>query len=145
MTGSEPSELSISQFEEHHRAGLVALWKACALTRPWNNPDADIDRNLAHGLALLVAVVDETVVGSVMVGYDGHRGWVNYLAVAPSQRGSGLGRQLMNSAEEALLGVGCPKVNLQVRAGNDGAIAFYESIGYELELAQSMGRRLIED
>ena len=85
------------------------------------------------------------IVASAMAGYDGHRGWVNYLAVAPEARGKGYGRLLMRYIEEALRARGCPKLNIQVRAGNDEALRFYEKIGYSTEARVSLGRRLIED
>lgn len=80
-----------------------------------------------------------------MAGYEGHRGWINYLAVAPRSRGCGLGRQLMQEVERRLLVLGCPKINLQVRHGNDAVIAFYESIGFLDDQCVSMGKRLIPD
>ena len=93
----------------------------------------------------LVGEVDGAVVGSVMGGYDGHRGWVNYLAVAPDRRGHGFGRALMRDVEARLAVRGCPKVNLQVRDTNPGVLAFYERIGYAVDAAVSMGKRLESD
>ncbi len=125
---------------------VVALWQRCELTRPWNDPERDIERKLALDDELfLVAEQDGRIVGSVMAGYDGHRGWINYLAVEPVLQGSGLGRQLMNAAEAKLLALGCPKVNLQIRAGNDRVMAFYEAIGYGRDEVVSYGKRLIPD
>ncbi|MEX1345352.1 MAG: GNAT family acetyltransferase, partial [Candidatus Limnocylindrales bacterium] len=113
---------------------VIALWEACDLTRPWNDPRADIARKLADSPELLLVGEEEgRVVGTVMAGYDGHRGWINYLAVAPASRARGLGRALMDAAEERLAALGCAKINLQVREGNDAARAFYEAIGYRLE------------
>ncbi len=94
---------------------------------------------------LLVLEDDNQLIGAVMVGYDGHRGWVNYLAVHPDRRGRGLGRVLMAAAEQRLVQIGCPKVNLQVRASNQEALAFYRRIGYSLDDVVSMGRRLEKD
>jgi ribosomal protein S18 acetylase RimI-like enzyme len=125
------------------REPLVALWSACDLTRPWNDPNLDIDRKLASDAAgLLILEEDGQVIGSVMAGYDGHRGWINYLAVRPDCRGRGLGRDLMAAAEGRLRALGCPKVNLQVRASNQAAVEFYRRIGYGLDDVLSMGRRL---
>ena len=125
---------------------MVALWLACDLTRPWNDPRKDIERKLAHSPSLfLVALEDDQLIGSVMVGYDGHRGWINYLAVHPSRQGQSVGRALMEAAEERLRALGCPKINLQVRPGNDGARAFYEAIGYEQQELIDFGRRLVSD
>jgi len=128
------------------REGLVRLWSVCGLVRPWNDPDRDIDRKLARDPEnLLVVEHDGEVVGSVMVGYEGHRGWVNYLAVDPDHQGRGLGRRLMERAEEILGQLGCAKVNLQVRSSNEAAIGFYRRIGYSVDDSVSMGRRLEVD
>ncbi len=126
--------------------GLIRLWEQCELTRPWNDPRRDIARKLwIRPDLLLVAAEAGEIVGSVMVGYEGHRGWINYLAVAPDHRKQGLGRLLMAEAELRLLREGCPKVNLQVRAGNDEVVAFYRRLGYDAEEMVSMGKRLIRD
>jgi ribosomal protein S18 acetylase RimI-like enzyme len=128
------------------REGLVRLWSVCGLVRPWNDPDRDIDRKLARDPEnLLVVEHDGALVGSVMVGYEGHRGWVNYLAVDPDHQGRGLGRRLMERAEEILGQLGCAKVNLQVRSSNEAAIGFYRRIGYSVDDSVSMGRRLEVD
>jgi ribosomal protein S18 acetylase RimI-like enzyme len=125
---------------------VVRLWAACELTRPWNDPLADIARKLADSPeSFLVAEADGAVVGTIMVGYDGHRGWINYLAVDPTRQRRGLGRELMSAAEALLLAAGCPKINLQVRDGNAAARGFYEAIGYRLDPVVSYGRRLIRD
>jgi len=124
----------------------VALWSICELTRPWNNPHRDIDRKLARdGDNLLVLEEDNQLIGSVMVGYEGHRGWVNYLAVYPDHQRQGLGRLLMDEAERRLRDLGCAKVNLQVRASNETAREFYRQIGYTVDEAVSFGKRLEHD
>jgi ribosomal protein S18 acetylase RimI-like enzyme len=124
----------------------VALWQAAGLTRPWNDPHRDIARKLqARPEWLLVAEAAGEIVGTVMAGYDGHRGWVNYLAVSPTRRRAGLGRALMAEAERLLGDAGCPKVNLQLRAGNDEALAFYAALGYTRDDVVSLGRRLEHD
>jgi ribosomal protein S18 acetylase RimI-like enzyme len=136
----------IRPFEAVDEEALVKLWVACELTRPWNDPGRDISRKLADSPALLlVAEEDGEIVGSVMAGYDGHRGWINYLAVSPSRQRRGLGRALMVAAEERLATLGCAKVNLQVRDGNAVARAFYEAIGYEHDPVVSYGKRLVSD
>jgi len=128
------------------RAEVVALWLACGLTRPWNDPLADIARKLADSPGLFLVGEDgDDVVASVMAGYDGHRGWINYLAVHPSWQGHGLGREMMAVAEERLLALGCPKINLQVRDDNEAARQFYEAIGYRQDPVVSFGKRLIPD
>ncbi len=141
--------MQIRPFTLADRAAVIALWHRVGLTRPWNDPDRDIDRKLADSpWGLLVAMDGNVLVGVVMVGYDGHRGSLNYLAVEPDSWGRGLGSALMDSAEELLLARGCPKINLQVRAANTEVIAFYERRGYVLEgpgHAVNLGRRLVED
>ena len=128
------------------RDALVSLWSICELTRPWNDPNRDIDRKLARDAEnLLVLDDDGRLIGSVMVGYEGHRGWVNYLAVHPDRRRQGLGRLLMDAAERRLRDLGCPKVNLQVRASNEAAKDFYRRIGYSVDEAVSFGKRLEHD
>ena len=138
--------MRIREFRIGDAEAVIDLWLACGLTRPWNDRQADIDRKLADSPeTLLVGEQDGLVVGSVMAGYDGHRGWINYLAVHPSRQGQGLGRELMDEAEERLAALGCAKINLQVREGNEVARDFYEAVGYTLDPVVSYGRRLISD
>ena len=125
---------------------LVSLWARCGLLRPWNDPSRDIQRKLAHDPGgLLVLEADDRLAGAVMAGYDGHRGWVNYLAVDPAYQGQGLGRLLMCEVERRLLAAGCPKVNLQVRTSNEHAVAFYRHLGYDIDDTVSLGKRLVDD
>jgi ribosomal protein S18 acetylase RimI-like enzyme len=125
---------------------VVALWVRCDLARPWNDPRKDIRRKLAVRADLfLVGELDGAVVGTVMVGYDGHRGWINYLGVDPACRRRGLGRALMAEAERLLRQAGCPKINLQVRTSNAEAIEFYRRIGFALDDVVSLGKRLEHD
>jgi ribosomal protein S18 acetylase RimI-like enzyme len=127
-------------------SAVVALWEVCGLTRAWNDPRKDIERKLTTQPELfLVGEPGGRVVASAMAGYDGHRGWVNYLAVAPEARGKGYGRLLMRHVEAQLAARGCPKLNIQVRAGNEEALAFYRKIGYDIEERVSLGKRLIPD
>jgi ribosomal protein S18 acetylase RimI-like enzyme len=136
----------IRPFHEDDTDAVVALWEECDLTRSWNDPRKDIERKLqVQREWFLVVEEDAQVVASVMAGYDGHRGWVNYLAVASSHRGHGLGRALMAEVERLLLAAGCPKVNLQVRNTNRDALAFYKRLGYALDDAVPLGRRLEHD
>jgi len=141
-------------FRHDDTEAVVALWDACGLLRPWNDPRRDIARKVAEQPELfLVAAADGaqgsaaagTVVGAGMAGYDGHRGWVNYLAVAPELQGSGLGRAFMAEFERLLADRGCPKVNVQVREGNEQVLGFYASLGYAPDRAVSLGKRLIAD
>lgn len=126
---------------------VVALWEEAGLTRPWNDPRRDIARKLAVQPELFVVAEDEEgrVVGSVMAGYEGHRGWMNYLAAARSARGLGVGRALVDHVERELLALGCPKVSLQVRATNPDVVRFYEHLGYRVDDTIDLGKRLIED
>lgn len=138
--------VSIRPFQPDDRPHIRALWARCGLTRPWNDPDLDIDRKVAVGDDLfLVAESDGKVVGTAMFGYDGHRGWVNYLGVEPAGRHRGIGRALMAEGERLLRALGCPKLNLQIRVGNEAAMAFYDRIGYRVDEVASMGKRLAED
>ncbi len=138
--------LSIRPFRPEDRAHVRELWRSAGLIRPWNNPDADIDRKLKVDPELfLVAVWKENLVGTVMGGYDGHRGWVNYLATDPEYRNLGIASKLMESLEGKLLERGCPKINLQIREENQEVRAFYEKLGYSVDAAISMGKRMIED
>ncbi|MFT4045724.1 MAG: GNAT family acetyltransferase [Solimonas sp.] len=136
----------IRPFVRADSAAVVALWQACGLTRPWNDPQRDIARKLAlQADGFLVAVDGEAIVGSVMAGYEGHRAWVNYLAVDPARRHRGLGRRLMDAAEHYVRALGAPKLSLQLRDGNDGAALFYERLGYARDAVASYGKRLVED
>ncbi|PWD52424.1 GNAT family acetyltransferase [Serinibacter arcticus] len=124
------------------RAAVVSLWEACGLTRPWNPPHRDLDDALAGPTStVLVAVEDGLVLGSVLAGYDGHRGWLYYLAVAPDRRGAGLARTLITTAEGWLARQGARKVQLMVRRGNP-AEAVYPALGYEAQDVAVYGRRL---
>ncbi|SRR5258706_73259 len=125
---------------------VVDLWERCELTRSWNDPRKDIQRKLTTQPELfLVGEMMSKVMATVMAGYDGHRGWVNYLAVAPEHRAKGYGRLLMRHVEEQLTARGCPKLNIQVRTGNRDVLEFYRKIGYRTDETVSLGKRLIED
>lgn len=126
---------------------VVALWETAGLTRPWNDPRKDVIRKLGVQPELFLVAVneDDRVVGSVMAGYDGHRGWMNYLAASPDARGLGIGRALVEHVEAALRELGCPKVNLQVRSTNAEVVAFYEHLGYSVDDTVDLGKRLIAD
>jgi ribosomal protein S18 acetylase RimI-like enzyme len=138
--------MQIRPFERADELAVVALWEECRLTRPWNDPHKDIARKLAAQPELfLVGMLNESVIATVMAGYEGHRGWVNYLAVAPTFRGRGFARELMKHVEQLLLSRGCPKVSLLVRTSNPEAIAFYRHLGYIQDEAVSLGKRLIPD
>lgn len=125
---------------------VISLWQRCGLTRAWNDPAKDIRRKLAVQPELfLVGEIDGAIAATAMAGYDGHRGWVNYLGVEPARQGQGLGRAMMAEAERLLRAAGCPKINLQVRGGNAEALAFYARIGYATDEVVSLGKRLEQD
>jgi ribosomal protein S18 acetylase RimI-like enzyme len=138
--------MEIRPFREADEAQVVALWRACGLTRPWNDPHKDIARKLQVQRELfLVAEEGGAIVASVMAGYEGHRGWVNYLAVDAAHRRGGLGARLMRHVEDLLLARGCPKLSLVVRTSNADVLAFYRTLGYAQDDAIPLGKRLIPD
>ncbi|NBB66123.1 GNAT family acetyltransferase [Pseudomonas sp. ODNR1LW] len=122
---------------------VVGLWSVCGLTRPWNDPVADL-KQAKEGPAstVLVAADDDAISGAVMVGFDGHRGWVYYLAVDPGRRGNGLGRRLMAAAQDWLTKRGAPKLQLMLRSDNEAALGFYQRLGLERQDVVVLGRRL---
>lgn len=125
------------------RDAVVALWEACGLTRPWNDANADFERAVGGASSdILLLEQDERLAATVMVGDDGHRGWVYYLGVAPDHRGRGLGRTLMEAAEVWLRERDAPKIQLMVRDDNEAAIGFYKALGYEVQPVVTMGKRL---
>jgi ribosomal protein S18 acetylase RimI-like enzyme len=125
---------------------VIALWQRCGLTRRWNDPRKDIRRKLAVQPDLfLVGVFDGQIAATAMVGYEGHRGWIQYLGVDPQRQRLGLGREIMAEAERLLRDAGCPKINLQVRTSNTGVIEFYRRLGFALDDVVSMGKRLEHD
>jgi ribosomal protein S18 acetylase RimI-like enzyme len=138
--------LHIRPFAEADTETVVALWRECGLTRPWNDPYKDIARKLQVQRELfLVGECDGAVVASVMAGYEGHRGWVYYLAVAPQHRRRGFARELMQHVEAALLARGCPKISLLVRETNTPVLEFYARLGYAQDASVPLGKRLIPD
>jgi ribosomal protein S18 acetylase RimI-like enzyme len=139
-------ELVIRSFAKPDEAAVVALWRAAGLTRPWNDPHADIARKQAVQPELfLVGVLGGQVVASAMAGYDGHRGSVYYLAVSPAHQRRGHARAMMAEVERRLEAVGCPKLNLMVRDDNRAATGFYDRLGYVAQQVVVLGKRLIED
>jgi len=126
-------------------AEVIALWEACGLTRPWNDPAADFARAVAGpASAVLLLREGDALAASAMVGCDGHRGWVYYLAVAPARRRTGLGRAMMDAAEAWLRARGAPKLQLMVREDNDAALHFYEALGLKRQKVVTLGRFLGE-
>lgn len=138
--------MEIRSYQPGDEGDVVELWLACELVVPWNNPLRDIQRKLDDSPEwLLVGILHESLVATVMAGYEGHRGWVNYLAIDPAYQGRGLGKQMMEKVELLLASQGCPKINLQIRAGNDKVVTFYEALGYCIDPVVSMGKRLEVD
>jgi ribosomal protein S18 acetylase RimI-like enzyme len=122
---------------------VIALWEEAGLTRQWNPPAADLQRALdTETSTVLGAVVADRLVGTVMVGHDGHRGWVYYLAVATTERGTGLGRALMDGAEAWLVARGVVKVQLMVRHTNTAVTGFYDRLGYTDAEVRVLAKRL---
>lgn len=138
--------MKIRPYHLADEAAVVALWRECGLVRKQNDPHKDIARKLnVNPEMFLVADLHGRIVGTVMAGYEGHRGWINYLAVIPALQRGGLGRRLMDEAERLLRAAGCPKINLQIRADNTEVIAFYERIGFREDKVLSFGKRLVQD
>ena len=140
------SSLLIRPFKEGDEEALVSLWNMCKLTVPWNNPYKDIARKLkAQAELFLVGYLENKLIASVMAGYDGHRGWINYFAVHPDFQARGYGKQLMDNVENGLRELGCPKINLQIREGNDKVFSYYQKLGFVEEKRINMGKRLEDD
>jgi ribosomal protein S18 acetylase RimI-like enzyme len=140
------SAIAIRPLRPADEDAVIRLWRDAGLTRPWNDPRRDIERHRAVWPDLLLVAHDgETLVGAVMAGYDGHRGWLYYLASDPARRGQGIGRALVVEAEARLEALGCPKVQLMVRPGNEGVLGFYDALAYERFDIAMTGKRLIVD
>ncbi len=138
--------MQIRPYQLSDEEAVVALWHECGLTHPSNDPHRDIARKLSEQPELfLVATDSQSLVGTAMVGFDGHRGWVYYLAVAPNHQGLSIGRALMAEAERLLIERGCPKLNLMVRSSNAQVIEFYRKLGYTQDDVVTLARRLIPD
>jgi len=138
--------LKIRPFHLTDQKSVVDLWVQCGLVVLHNNPARDIERKLrVNPEWFLVGEIDGDVMATCMAGYEGHRGWINYLAVRPDMQGHGFGRMILTRAESMLKAAGCPKINLQVRSSNQRVIRFYERIGYAPDPVVSMGKRLIPD
>ena len=133
----------IRPFELADEFAVIDLWRHCKLVRPQNDPTKDVRRKLnVQPKMFLVAELENEIIGTVMAGYEGHRGWINYLAVSPQHRRQGIGTALMQEAERILRLEGCPKINLQVRSANRDVIEFYRKIGFAVDDVVSMGKRL---
>ncbi|TCW00494.1 GNAT family acetyltransferase [Biostraticola tofi] len=138
--------MEIRVFRQEDFEEVITLWERCDLLRPWNDPEMDIERKIEDDVSLfLVAEVAGEVVGSVMGGYDGHRGSAYYLGVHPDYRGRGIANALISRLEKKLMARGCPKINLMVREDNDAVLGMYEKLDYETQDTILLGKRLIVD
>ena len=153
MPGNSASEgsgsragFAIRPIRDGDETAVAELWRECGLVRPWNDPLRDIGSARANASSDIFVVVsgegDRQIAGSVMAGYEGHRGWVYYVAVAPEHRSQGLGEKLMRHAEAWLAEAGAPKVMLMIREDNEAVRRFYEGLGYEVEERTVMSRWL---
>lgn len=138
--------MNIRPYHESDRPAVIELWQQTGLAVPQNDPGKDIDRKMQVNPELfLIGEIEGELIGTVMAGYEGHRGWINYLAVKPGQQKNGYGRKLMQAAETLLREKGCPKINLQVRRTNIEVINFYSAIGYGDDNVVGLGKRIIQD
>src|SRR3954467_9174963 len=136
----------VRAFKDSDEPRVLELWTFAGLVKAWNDPKKDIARKLKVQRELfLVAELEGVVVGVVMAGYEGHRGWINYLAVDIGQRRRGIGSALMRDAERRLRLLGCPKINLQVRGESAEVQAFYAALGFKNDAVVSLGKRLESD
>ena len=136
-----------SYSDSAHRSQVLELWETVfAYEEAHNRPGLAIDKKLAvNDQLFFVAIVEDEVIGTLLAGYDGHRGWLYSVAVQPSHRNKGIGTALIGHAEQALTARGCLKINLQIGAGNEGVSGFYESLGYAVEPRVSMGKRILQN
>tara|TARA_B110000014_G_C19579905_1_gene308429 strand:- start:60 stop:488 length:429 start_codon:yes stop_codon:yes gene_type:complete len=140
------NKYNITIFEDKHRTQVIDLWKKCNLIKSWNDPNKDIDRKLkVNDNLFLIVEFNKVIIGSAMIGYDGHRGSLYYLAVDPKHQRKGVGKMLMKEIEKRLIEVGCPKINIFIRNSNIEVKEFYQSIDYEEQNCLVYGKRLIPD
>ena len=136
-------KMNIRAYGVEDEARVIELWRECGLVVPQNNPQRDIALKLqVHPELFLIGEIDSQIVASVMAGYEGHRGWLNYLAVDPQHQRQGLGRDMVEAATNRLEALGCPKINLQIRTSNTQVIEFYKRCGFAIDDVVSMGKRL---
>ncbi|MCK4904329.1 MAG: GNAT family acetyltransferase [Candidatus Marinimicrobia bacterium] len=136
----------VRSYRESDKDYVIQLWKECELVVPCNDPQHDIERKqTVQSELFLIGLIHEKIIATAMVGYEGHRGWVNYLAVKPKFQNQGIGKQMMEDAERRLLKLGCPKLQVQIRNANDGVIKFYRKLGYLQDEVVNLGKRLISD
>lgn len=135
--------LNIRPYQSEDEEQVVELWQDCCLVVPHNNPQRDIWLKMQVQPELfLVGLFGSQVVASIMAGYEGHRGWLNYLAVLPAHQRQGIGRRMVEAATAKLEVMGCPKINVQIRTSNTEVIEFYKRLGFTMDDVVSMGKRL---
>ncbi len=136
--------ITIRPCQTKDRDDVIALWRACGLVTPQNDPHADFQHKIRFQPDLFLVGLDRDgrLQASVMAGYEGHRGWINYLAVSPAMRRRGAGSQMLLAAEKRLRSLGCPKINLQVRHHNTDVLTFYRCLGFTEDKVVSLGKRL---
>jgi len=138
--------MKIRIYKAEDEQEIIDLWQTCNLTTAWNNPKRDIERKINDSPELFfVGEIDREIVASCMAGYDGHRGWVYYLAVKPDLQRQGVASKIMSHAEQSLREIGCPKIDLMVRKTNHSVISFYHKIGYNDDPVVVLSKRLAED
>ena len=136
----------IRSYRKSDNNEIIELWKECNLIVPWNDPQHDINRKLTVQPELfLIGIYEDKIIATAMAGYEGHRGWVNYLSVKPEYQHRGIGKKMMEAAEQSLLKMGCPKLQVQVRTTNSDVIEFYRKLGYKIDDVVNIGKRLISD
>jgi len=136
----------IRTFRPDDESDVINLWRQCGLIVPWNNPETDIQRKLSTSPNLFyVGVLDGELIASCMAGYDGHRGWIYFLAVKSAHQRQGFASRLIDHAESELIKLGCPKVELMVRKSNNNITSFYQSVGYDTDPVMVLSKRLTED
>jgi ribosomal protein S18 acetylase RimI-like enzyme len=136
----------IRTFRSDDEPDVIDLWRQCGLIVPWNNPETDIQRKLSTSPDLFyVGLLDDELIASCMAGYDGHRGWIYFLAVKSDYQRKGFASMLIDHAESELIKLGCPKVELMVRKTNENVISFYQSAGYDIDPVMVLSKRLTED
>jgi len=138
--------MEIREYNSLDEKQVINLWIKCDLVKPWNNPKQDIEQKLKVDPDLfLVGIIDNKIVATVMGGYEGHRGWINYLAVDPTFQRKGFASKIMAIIENKIKEKGAPKINLQIRTSNESVINFYKSINYKIDDVISMGKRLVDE
>jgi ribosomal protein S18 acetylase RimI-like enzyme len=146
MSTRQTDGFSIDTYQDDDESAMIELWRECGLVVPWNNPLTDIARKKADSPELFfTGRIDGKLMVSCMAGYDGHRGWIYFLAVANSEQRKGFAARLVAHVEAQLIELGCPKLELMVRDANLEVIAFYQAIGFNLDPVRVLSKRLQQD